>query len=197
MVMYKSLRRSRQFTNKVWSFRRHATNDNLTFTSVGTGGTLEFILNKVAGYAEFVAIFDAYRINKVVVKLRPVYTEVNINTSANTPAATAVPMFGIATDYDSVSTNPTSMAIIREYDNALVVPATKPITRSCVPRTAFPVYRDGVNWAYAQGNRRMWLDCKNTDVPHYGMVWFAEATINNTYRYEIEYIYYVSFKGLS
>jgi len=154
------------------------------------------MLSYVAGYAEFVAMFDSYRINKVVARFRPVFGQVNVNTSA-TASASQVPMVGVATDYDSVASNPTSMAIIREYDNATIVPATSKITRILVPRTAVPVYRDGVNWAYSLGARRLWLDCKNADIPHYGLVWFKEAATAGCFQYEITYTYYVSFKGLS
>jgi len=188
-----SVGRSLNFKNQTYFFKRHATLSDITFNTVGVGGVIDFKLNQLPNYTDFTSLFDLYRINKVVVKFVPNYT---VDKGLQTSNVQYVPDFGVAIDYDSRAT-PTSINQIQEYDNATIVKATRQVTKVLVPKTATPVYRDGVTSAYAQGQSKLWLDCAYVDVPHYALVFYARPSgANDLYNYVVQVKFYVAFKGL-
>lgn len=152
----------------------------------------QFQLSYVPNSAEFTALFDAYRINKVVVKFMPTGTQVLVNSASNPEEA---PICHAVIDYNDANA-PTSADELRQYANVRTFPINKPQTFVFRPRTATPVYRDGLSAAYLQNSPRLFIDCSYADVPHYGMkVWVQGGNTVQVYRTRIEVIYYFSFKN--
>lgn len=178
----------------IYYFKRHYSPGSFAIpNAAGTGAQVEWKLNEVVGYGEFTALFDSYRINKIVIKFIPEINQMNTGLAAGTAI---VPLFYSAIDYDSGSA-PTSAAEVQEYASCKAVPCNKPFTRVVVPRTASPIYRAGVTAAYMMNPARQWIDCGYVDVPHYGLVvWANPSVAANQFSYKIEVIAYLAFKNV-
>jgi len=152
----------------------------------------EFKLNDLPNYQEFTNLFDMYRINFVVMRFVPTATQVLVNSDANSEEA---PLIYTAIDYNNADA-PGSADVIKQYGNCRVNALNVPFTLKFRPRTATPVFRDGVSSAYLQNPARLWIDCSYADVPHYGVkVYVTSGNTRQVYRVRIELTYYLSFKN--
>lgn len=175
-------------------FRRSCPIGDLAFTTTGSGGLLEFRLNQLPNYTEFTTMFDAYRINKVVLSFKPNFIESNVNASFATTGY--IPDIGVVIDYDSQATNPSNMNELRQYSNFREYKANRAFKVVVVPRTAGMIYKGPASTAYCQSRPRLWLDCENPDVPHYGVNYFtAPAGANNLWNLVVTAIFYIACKG--
>lgn len=153
-----------------------------------------FQLAQVPGFAELVALFDSYRIDKVKIVLRPYKSDtlqVPDSTIYNMPRVYHV------IDYDDDTA--LSIAALQEYSNCKNTVAKYSVKRWLVPKLAQTVYRTGVSSAYSTPEKSMKLDCAYTDVPHYGFKWAATPTggaVTTTFGYEVIVDYYMSFFGI-
>jgi len=158
--------------------------------SSGTG--YQFQLDQLPNYAEFTALFDAYRINCVVVRFNAMNTVFKGETdenNADTPTVYA------AIDYNGASA-PGSADEMKQYANVNVFPMYQARSFKIRPRLAIPVYRDGATSAYIQ-QPRQWIDCNYADVPHYGLrVWIQAGQFRNAFKTTVECTYYMTFRNL-
>jgi len=167
---------------------------NIDSTTVGTGGGYYFRLNQLPNYAEFTALFDAYRINKVVMRFIPQYNQINTNTNVGAPVT--VPLMYTVIDYDDV-TSPTGGVDLQQYASCKTMAGNKPFTMVIVPKTATPVYRNNVASAYLQNNPRQWIDCTYPDVEHYGVRFFMNPSlVLAQFSYTVEATFYIAFKNV-
>lgn len=156
------------------------------------GFAYQFQLSQLPNYNEFTALFDAYRINAVVVRFNPMNTVFKGNTDSNNEDT---PTVYAAIDYNNASV-PTSADEMKEYANVNVFPMYQSRNFKIRPRLAIPVYRDGVSNAYLQSPKQ-WVDCTYADVPHYGLrVWIAAGQQRNAFKTTVECTYYMTFRNL-
>lgn len=173
-------------------------NDSL----VVTRGALTFALNQVPEYARFTALFDQYRINRVVVKFIP-----TMSTLVNRPyddtttilVGEGVPRLATAIDRDDdqLPSSTTGFNDLQGRQGSKVVQATRPVTWSFVPTRLSMVYRTASTTGYkVDSQTREFLDCANDNIPHYGLKYaltpFSPA---NAFQYRVETTYYLSFKS--
>lgn len=167
--------------------------------------SLSFRIDDLPQWPQFSALFDAYRINKVVVKVIPqalVNQPVKIggtdnNVLSGTGNDTTLAFLGSVIDYDD-NNLPTSQGQMMEYETYKAVPGSKTLKRVIVPAIASSVYKDtGTTIAYGQ-KRKAWIDAAYGDVPHYGMKFYLQGDANPAHNicqiYKIEVTAYISFK---
>jgi len=188
------------------SFTRYAT-ESVTkqCTGVTQAWAEEFTFDKVAGYTEFTALFDQYKINSVTIAIQLI----------NNPDA-AYPFNGTGS---SVTINPTNwfpkLWYIRDYDggsaDTFAAMKERQGVKFCVlkpnvikrfvikPKCLIQTYRTATSTGYAP--KTLSIDLANVDVPHYGMNFLID-TLNvdpqDTYPFNvrIEYKYNFTLSGV-
>jgi hypothetical protein len=153
----------------------------------------------VPNYTEFTALFDQFRIDKVVVRL--IFSN---NTSTTASATTECPTLQICTDNDDASTPTSSNELLQrpeckihqfgstsKYGNQFLI--------TCKPVISLAAYRASAFSAYATAKPGQWVNCAYPTTEHYGLkFWFDSPSATNV---DIGYMqiycdYYLSFKGV-
>lgn len=158
---------------------------------------VDFRISDIPNIASMGALFDSYRINKVVLDFQPVHN-ISPTGSLATPAdMIPTPLYTIL-DSDDASA-PTTLTEVEQYETLKITPAWERHTRVITPAVAVAVYRTGVTFAYMPAYKK-WMDLATTDVPHYGIKGLIKtnATPANNAKcaWNVRATYYVSFKGV-
>lgn len=172
-------------------------------------GTLDyqFSLEALPGLGEFQALFDAYRINKVVIKIIPRATCVD----SSSPGATSYqegpsPIIHSVIDHDDINTpgaNQAGIDALRQYSSykARRMAGNKPLKYVIRPQPVGTLY--GYNNALIVNPKKMgaWINMANVNIKHYGFKSVIEyLTPNNAttwrFNYEVECTYYFVCKGV-
>jgi hypothetical protein len=114
--------------------------------------------------SSFTSIFDQYRIKRIDVTFRPMYTATSLISSSS--AAVIAPLIYVAADYDDDSAW-TSRTQANAYQNLIVSDDKKPFTLSFIPHIALGAYSGSVFTSFANDGPH-WIDCASTGVKHYG-----------------------------
>ena len=126
-------------------------------TFIGKG--LQFTLNDLPSVAEFTALFDQYKIEKVVVHMIPFSTGSLMTQNVSFPLITVI-------DFDDAAT-PTTEDFLLQYANNSITHANQEVHRTLIPRVAAAVYdAGGLFNGYA--NQQTWIDAASPAVVHYG-----------------------------
>lgn len=159
-------------------------------SGIASQNAYSFQLNDLDQVTSWSAVFDQYRINKVVLHFRPVFnmtaaSSVNTSTSYNYSVV----------DYDDAS--PAADTVLREYATCQVHMCTEQFTRTIYPRVAGGVY-NGAFTGYSLVPRSTWLDTSSPSIQNYGFKFNIEsnpAGINGPCYY-IDRTYYMEFKNV-
>lgn len=164
---------------------------------------LQFKLDDMLGSAQFVAMYQEYRINCVVVKFQPLWdsgdvaNRMHVGTAGGVPAPQPInlPMIGWCYDYNDANT-PTNLDDLQKFANYREAQFDKPIKIKIWPACAPGVYISGVAAGYSI-KRKEWLRSANSNVPHYGLK-YCVYNISNAvaYAWNFSVKYYVSFRGM-
>lgn len=157
-----------------------------TVTTANVYGAYAFNLNDVPNASEFTALFDQYRINSVRWRLIPRGSSSEAGTNNNVGK-----IFTVLDMDDGVA--PTSIDTLCQYPNMKTTRTTSDHTRTLRPAFASTVYNTSTLSAY--GQRRGWLDCDYSQVPHYGVKWAIQGTAGAQI-FDLLIDYSVSFKGI-
>jgi len=173
-------------------------------------------LQDIPNYTELTSLFDMYRINGFLFKLKPRQNTLHYQTAAAVNSGGTIQgntdfggtnLFGTSNfgttetctviDYDD-DTNPVNLAEIMQYANFRATRGFKTHTRYVKPRIKIDPTGAGVLMT------RRWIDCDNTSLKHYGI----KGTIANVPSitpsgtsdhpvmfYDLELVIYVSFKN--
>lgn len=139
--------------------------------AAGTDGffTYNFQLLDLPQVASFSALFDAYKINKILIKFIPAYNVFGV--TGNPVAGGLQPgrpeYLTTVLDYDD-NANLTTQAQLMEYDTFKQTAPTQKHIRSFKPAVAMNAFRTAVTSGYVQ-KKQQWIDIANTDVEHYGI----------------------------
>lgn len=117
--------------------------------------------------ATFTALFDCYRINKVVYKFIPMANSITDSVGVGNLSSTPQ-WLSTVIDFDD-STLLSSEASLLEYENFKQTGPYRKHIRSFVPAVSMDVYRTGGSTLGYTQTRKRWIDAANTDVPHYGV----------------------------
>lgn len=147
-----------------------------------------YALSQLPSYTEFTALYDQYRIKKILVTW---YPSSDGDTSSYV-GVTNAPMFHAYRDYDD-SSAPTTLADMMQRQGVFTRKFNKPISMTIAPRTLATV--SGVSGA-GVGSRTQWLDCADSSLTHYGIKWAISANpaATNTFYYNIRYKFFLEFK---
>jgi len=154
-------------------------------------------LSNCLDYADYVAIFDQYRINKVTVTFEPRQTTViqrPFDDTTNPGIGGITPHIVTVLDRDTgtVPYDYQSTIMKRPMKETL---CTKRVRWSFKPNRLVPVYRSTTD-AYKIDTSNEWLDCTYVNVPHFGIQYVMEASSPEyAYVYEVRTKYSVSFKN--
>lgn len=168
-------------------------NDNV----VDVKAAYTFKLTDCLNISRYTQMFDQYRLNKVVIKWRPLrYTNITAeNTTVLPPISgfTNIPNFVTVVDYDD--TLVVDYNDVRERYGSRVRRCNRPGTDIITPKILTECYRSTTSSAYLP-KPKQWVDCTYNDVPHYGLkVSLQAAEPNGQYAIEGTVTYYVSFKN--
>jgi len=179
-----------------------ANDESMQFHFALDGGRI--LLGGVAGDSptistgDFTALFDQYRIDKVKIELSWGQPESSLNQQYPLPTIYKV------IDYDD-TTSIASIAAAFEYGSCETLKLSNASdgrtgvhTIWLKPRPLVQTYRSAITTGY-QSVRAGWMDCAQTDIPHYGMKLYydnagitADTTIG---RLIIVQTYYFSFRN--
>lgn len=129
---------------------------------------MRFTLADLPQVASFTALFDAYRINKVVVSFQN-YSNVT-NQATNTPANLGAQPQWLSTvvDYDDTTLLTTEGSLL-EYETFKQTPPYEKHVRVLVPAVSMEAFKtSGTTIGYSQ-HKKQWIDAAYTDVEHYGI----------------------------
>lgn len=172
----------------------YISNNSTTFERGGITLTFSDVLN----FSSWTTLFDQYRIDKCIIKFTPILTQEVIRPYDDTtnPGINLIPRLTTALDRDDVAA-PLSFDDVNQRPLSRTKIATKAISWTFVPNRLVAVYRTGVSSGYKVDTAsKDFLDCANSDIPHYGLKWALEAASpSNAYQYRIDKTLVVSLKN--
>jgi len=185
------------------SYSRYALNpEMISCTGATEVGSIQFTLDEVAGHAEFVAMYDQYKISKVVMKVQlvnnPDHIEI-LNSSSVTNSSNWFPKFWYIRDYDGGGSD--TIAQLKERQGAkFFILKPNMVKRIAIkPMVTVQTYRTATTTGYSP--KKLFIDMANgTDVPHYGLNYVVDMLGQNPvdtapYVIRIEYQYFFTCKG--
>lgn len=174
------------------SFKRTWYNEN--YFSTGTAGPtlagLNFRLDSLPNYSEFTALYDQYRINKIVVKIIPKVTEVGM-VLGSTGNSAGIQIHS-ALDFDD-SAAPTTVSQLCQYSTYKMTRGHQIHTRVFTPKCELSANAT----ANVAPKSYQWLDCDHADIAHYGMKLIIPTISSSTIiYYDYSVTAYMSFKNV-
>lgn len=159
-----------QRINQTYTFTRtYQGADIIPLYATAAFYSYNFKLSDLPNYTEFSALFDFYRIDKVIVKFFPQVTVGNLgNNLTSTSVLSKVPRIVSVIDYDD-STALTNLNDAYQYQNMKQGLMTRQHNRVITPKVSTTVYKTAITSGYSVPKTGMWIDCTDADVPHYGL----------------------------
>lgn len=200
----KSAKRVNRSASGVHYFKRKVILANITASTNAVGvqtpatGALSFSLSSLPNASEFTSLFDQYKITGVKLDFIPFGDSVNLPLASMSGSSSVMSPGGpliLAVDYDD-NTTPAVASQLLEYQTCKVIPIPRRHRMYIRPKFATEVYRSGVASGY--GARSGWLDCSNSDVPHYGVKYYmnAPSAFSSSFNYQVWATMYFSVKGV-
>lgn len=160
--------------------------------------SVEFRLVDCINFSTYTTLFDQYRINKIVFTATPVKTQVvnrPYDDSTTAGAILSIPRMTMVIDRDD-SALPTTFEEVYQRPNSRTKLATRKFTWVFRPTKLGMVYRSATTTGYKVDFGRDFIDCGDSDTPHYGLKGVLEAASpNEAYTYRLESKFYISFKN--
>lgn len=159
---------------------------------------LSFSLDMLPNYSEFTSLYDQYRINAVVVKIKFMQQTPSQTEQVAVPDVVQPVLHWIVDSTDAAP--PTTLDQIRQYGNYRykAMTANSPINIKIFPKFARANYRTAVTTGYSPA--RGWVETASPNVPHYGLKmlvdggWAAGTGEHNVGAMMVECKFYMSFK---
>lgn len=163
------LRLKADYSCRLQSLESTFQNDTIADTRIG----LQFSMNTAVDFGLFTAIFDQYRITKVVVHFVPVKTEVVTRPYDDTTTPNAngdTPMLAYVIDRDDATTGGDGFDEIRNRQGVIIKKMTSPHSVTFTPSRLRSVYQSPTTTGYViDTDKYAWLDCATNSIPHYGL----------------------------
>lgn len=188
--------KSNNGSQPIYKFHRFAAFNSIQAKALTTTyGATYFSLDQVPGYTEFTALFDQYRITRVIAHFWPTALSVT-NTNSSSTIVNVPPRIVHAIDYDD-SVAPTSVNEVREYSTARTNYSTEKFTRDFKPAVSRVVY-EGVSSSGYSPDWDVWVSTNDPTVPHYGLKWalgsVGTSGADNAFGYVMEVEFFMEFK---
>jgi len=166
---------------------QYITQSSSTFTYFA----IPFRLDDIPQVATYAALFDRYKIKKVIVHFKPMFNVGDVKTDQS---AIGFPQTFLTTiDYDDANV-PTSLDVVRDYQMCREHNFYKPFSIELTPKIAISAY-NGSFGAFA--NTSSYIDIASANVQHYGIkgaLSVAQSTIGQAWTVSAEYI--IDFKNI-
>jgi len=154
-------------------------------------------LNDIANFAQFTALYDAYKINSVTVTLE------YLSNSANVNGGGIMPTFYMYWDQDDAIPPTTVATMLGKTGVKKFQPTSSKLMKKFryVPVTANLAFTSSSVGAPAIiPNKSQWIDCQNTNVEHYalklyGQDFTAQGNPASLNMLRVHYTYNVSFRS--
>jgi hypothetical protein len=150
------------------------------------GGTI-FALSQIPNYANLTSLYDDYQIEKV---------ELKFYLRLSQSVAEALPRLSVIPDFDDAVAPPSTGALFNHprVKQHVFTEAHPEFTICLEPRVSIPAYQGAVT-GYTVAPTKVWVDCANAGVQHYG-VKYAVETFSNTSQYIDVYAkYFLSMRN--
>lgn len=148
-----------------------------------------FTLGQLPDASNFTGLYDEYKINKVVLKILPKFSQTLQSATSN-----QLGQILTAIDYDDANSLPQATCIdeISQYQSFRIHPGNRPVTRVIVPKVELT--GSGVQ----APKSRQWLDCDNTTSLHNGLkiVLPKLSASGTTMNYDVLVTHYMSFRNV-
>jgi len=154
-----------------------------------------FLLSALPNFAEFTALFDQYRIEKVSMKFVLDIADGALNST------TKYPRIAIAPDFNNQNA-PSSEDILLQYPQCQIYQfsaTNRELSVDIKPMVAATVFRTGITSAYTMQTPG-WLDVATSDVPHYGLRYYISnhnTTAFGSTRIRTYLKYHMAFRNAS
>lgn len=139
-----------------------------------TNQTAQFKLSDIPNFSEFVALFDQYKILGVGITWIFTRTENQIST---TVGQNPMPNLGYVRDYND-ATPLTSEGNYLQFQDCRIRRLDRPISMYVRPRPSTALY-NGAFTGYGVPTN-VWIDTASSDVQHYGVKWFTDASMEGS-----------------
>lgn len=198
---YKFIQRVPGFNMTGTSTALTTYNGNINYIGQSTspvGWGISFRLNDLAQNTTFTALFDQYRIMKVVVYLRP-QTQGLVQTTSAAATPNVNPQGNIYTAVDPDSATAQSISSILQYQTCRIQAAGSPktIVTTIYPQTTGGTLSGGTTVVAASGVNGRWLDCGVPSVDHFGfLVSLDNGSANYLQIWEIDALYFLEFRSV-
>lgn len=156
-------------------------------------GAFKFTLADLPNYTEFTALFDRYRIAKIVMYWMPRTSQQTV-AGATVAATSESPPIITCIDYDDATA--ADYTVLSQYENAVSHWEFKPFTLKFKPRLATAAYGGGVFTSYANMSPKTWIDAGSATVEYYSCKWATHAysaASNGSQNWDIKIDYYLDF----
>jgi len=162
----------------VYRFNRRVATiyDEWVASSIGMP-IMDFKFNELSNYAEYTALFDQYKIDRVEVTFQLTNNVYNTQAPNSASAATTnwFPKLWIVPDYDGPHATTVTVAQIKEYQNVrcIVLQPNKQAKVSLTPKVLVETYK--TSGAHGKAPTTLKIDTGDVDVEHYGLLYCYDS----------------------
>lgn len=172
--------------NKTYRFIQNVEKATVTATGAVQPVNYSFSLADCQQYATFDALFDQYRLKKVVFKIVPLQNVVDaLNVSTE----------GLASVIDYDGSGPTTYTAATTYQTFKETQPMRRHTRVLYPKMLRQVYQSALSTGYEVTTGRF-LDTLQPDIPHYGVTVIFPGGTSTNQKWKVICKYYLEFKNV-
>lgn len=177
--------------SNICHFKRTYVKDSVTVIGTSVIKAYSFSLSQLPNASEFTSLFQAFRLNKIIVKIQPRF---NVSVSQ---ATTIAPRIISAIDYNDDNAGFTSAELL-EYSTHRIHFGFRPIARKFTPAIEVGLLGSGTAVVSGVQKFKQWVDMAAFDAKHFGFkIIFEPAAANtNNYFYDVFTTIYFSCKQL-
>jgi hypothetical protein len=146
-----------------------------------------FALSQIPNYGNLVALYDDYQIEKV---------EVTFSLRVNPGGGSALPRLSIYPDFDD-ATAPPSIGNVFNHPRVQqhAFSEAHPEFKICVePRVSIPAYQ-GAFTGYTVAPSKVWVDCANAGVQHYGIKYGIENFTDTNQYLDVYFKFFLAMRN--
>lgn len=164
-----------------------------------TRGIISFKLTDIANYAEYVALYDSFKLVAVAVSFIPLSNVTQYANTADFQQTSFANRIFTVFDYND-GTAPTSLAQLREYKSCRWSPGNRIHKRFIYPKVTLTIDEDantGSSYGLANSTKNPWMSTGFNQTQFYGIKYgIHHPTLGqSTDLYQIECRYYLKFKS--
>lgn len=173
--------------------------------TLADGLSLYFQFNQLVNYTEFTALYDQYRIEKVLIKLHLITNPDAVVPPVTIPVTTQnvtnwYPRLWYSPDYDDKQVDAISDFKQRATTKTLILKPNRDYTFWCKPACQVEAYRDSAGTVGYCPSFNKWINMADTAVEHYGWKWALDCEGLNPedtqpYKIRLNVCYFFTCRG--